>query len=59
MANIGSMVLQMLKNEISEVDYTRYIKQIHYNEEESKSNYAVFNAPNPLIANWGTNQICR
>ncbi len=52
MANIGSMVLQMLKNEISEVDYTRYIKQIHYNEEESKSNYAVFNAPNPLIANW-------
>ncbi len=52
MANIGSMVLQMLKNEISEVDYTRYIKQIHYNEEESKSNHVVFNAPNPLIANW-------
>ena len=52
MANIGSMVLQMLKNEISEVDYTRYIKQIHYNEEESKSNHVVYNAPNPLIANW-------
>jgi len=52
MANIGSMVLQMLKNEISEIDYTRYIKQIHYNEEESKSNHVVFNAPNPLVANW-------
>ncbi len=52
MANIGSMVLQMLKNEISEVDYTRYIKQIHFNEEESKSNSVVFTAPNPLIANW-------
>lgn len=46
------MVLQMLKNEISEVDYKRYIKQLHYNEEDSKSNLAIFHAPNPLIANW-------
>lgn len=46
------MVLQMLKNEISEVDYKRYIKQLHYNEEESKSNLAIFHAPNPLVANW-------
>ncbi|HEX5622886.1 MAG TPA: chromosomal replication initiator protein DnaA [Sulfuricurvum sp.] len=52
MTNIGSMVLQMLKNEISEVDYTRYIKQLHFNEEESKSNLAVYTAPNQLIANW-------
>ncbi len=52
MNNIGSMVLQMLKNEINEVDYQRYIKQLHYNEEESKSNLAIFIAPNPLIANW-------
>jgi len=46
------MVLQMLKNEISEVDYKRYIKQLQYNEEESKSNFVIFHAPNPLIANW-------
>ena len=46
------MVLQMLKNEISEVDYKRYIKQLQYNEEESKSNLAIFHAPNPLVANW-------
>lgn len=52
MNNIGSMVIQMLKNEINEIDYTRYIKQLSYNEEESKSNLAVYNAPNLLIANW-------
>lgn len=52
MNNIGSMVIQMLKNEINEIDYTRYIKQLSFNEEESKSNLAVFNAPNLLIANW-------
>ncbi|MFA6188738.1 MAG: chromosomal replication initiator protein DnaA [Sulfuricurvum sp.] len=52
MNNIGSMVIQMLKNEINEIDYTRYIKQLTFNEEESKSNLAVYNAPNLLIANW-------
>ncbi|MDP3266326.1 MAG: chromosomal replication initiator protein DnaA [Sulfuricurvum sp.] len=52
MNNIGSMVIQMLKNEINEIDYIRYIKQLSFNEEESKSNLAVFNAPNLLIANW-------
>ena len=46
------MVIQMLKNEINEIDYTRYIKQLTYNEEESKSNLAIYNAPNLLIANW-------
>lgn len=46
------MVIQMLKNEINEIDYTRYIKQLTYNDEESKSNLAVYNAPNLLIANW-------
>jgi len=52
MNSIGKQVLNALKNEISELDYTRYIKQLRFNEEESKSNLAVFNAPNPLIANW-------
>lgn len=52
MNNIGSMVIQMLKNEINEIDYTRYIKQLSYNEEESKSNLAIYNAPNLLVANW-------
>lgn len=52
MNSIGKQVLNALKNEISELDYTRYIKQLQYNEEQSKSNLAVFNAPNALIANW-------
>jgi len=49
---IGQAVLQMLKNEISEVEYNRYIKQLVYSAEESRSNFALFIAPNPLIANW-------
>lgn len=52
MNSIGKQVLNALKNEISELDYTRYIKQLQFNEEASKSNLAVFNAPNALIANW-------
>lgn len=52
MNSIGKQVLNALKNEISELDYTRYIKQLHFNEEESKSNLAIFTAPNGLIANW-------
>ncbi len=52
MNTIGKQVLGALKNEISEIDYNRYIKQLSYDENESKSNLAVFYAPNPLIANW-------
>jgi chromosomal replication initiator protein len=50
--NIGQSVLQMLKDEISEIEYNRYIKQLQYATEESRSNYALFIAPNPLVANW-------
>ncbi|MCK9371981.1 MAG: chromosomal replication initiator protein DnaA [Sulfuricurvum sp.] len=52
MNSIGKQVLNALKNEISELDYSRYIKQLQFNEEQSKSNLAVYNAPNALIANW-------
>jgi len=52
MNSIGTTILQMLKNEINEVDYQRYIKQLKFNIQESRSDLAVFNAPNPLIANW-------
>lgn len=52
MNSIGKQVLNALKNEISELDYTRYIKQLQFNENESKSNLAIYNAPNGLIANW-------
>ncbi|MDD5053259.1 MAG: chromosomal replication initiator protein DnaA [Sulfuricurvum sp.] len=52
MNSIGKQVLSALKSEISEIDYQRYIKQLTFNDVESKSNLAIFNAPNPLIANW-------
>ena len=49
---IGQSVLQMLKDEISENDYNRYIKQLRFSTEESRSDFALFIAPNPLVANW-------
>jgi chromosomal replication initiator protein len=52
MNSIGIQVLNALKAEINEIDYQRYIKQLTYDEAESKSNLAVFRAPNALIANW-------
>ncbi|MFV0480442.1 MAG: chromosomal replication initiator protein DnaA [Campylobacteraceae bacterium] len=45
-------VLQLLKEEIPTLEYDRYIKQLSFNEKESKSNLAVFNVPNILILNW-------
>ncbi|MCJ7766272.1 MAG: chromosomal replication initiator protein DnaA [Thiovulaceae bacterium] len=50
--NIGGEILMMLKNEISEIDYSRYIKQLTFSTQHSKSNYALFFAPNALIANY-------
>ena len=50
--NIGQSVLNMLKDEISDIEYNRYIKLLKYSTEESKSNFALFIAPNPLVANW-------
>ncbi len=50
--NIGQKVLDQLKKEISEVEYTRYIKQLIYDDEKSKKDYIIFMAPNQLIANY-------
>ncbi len=49
---LSNSVLDMLKNELSEREYTRYIAQLHYDERASKSDKQVFCAPNPLIARW-------
>ena len=50
--NIGQKVLDQLKKEISEIEYTRYIKQLIYDTEKSKKDYVIFIAPNQLIANY-------
>lgn len=49
---LSDNILELLKNEIPQVEYKRYISQLIFNEKESKSNLAVFNVPNILILNW-------
>ncbi len=45
-------VLKLLKEEISESEYSRYISKLTFDEKNSKSDIAVFIAPNPLICRW-------
>lgn len=49
---IGESILVLLKQEISEVEYNRYIKQLSFSTEGSKTDFVLFLAPNPLIASW-------
>ncbi|MDF1880855.1 chromosomal replication initiator protein DnaA [Sulfurimonas sp. MAG313] len=49
---IGDSILVQLKEEIPEIEYKRYIKQLSFCTESSKTDYALFLAPNPLIASW-------
>ena len=50
--NIGNKVLKKIKDEISNKDWNRYMKDLTYNEKESKNNIAQFYAPNILLARW-------
>ncbi|WP_458700527.1 chromosomal replication initiator protein DnaA [Sulfurospirillum sp. 1307] len=49
---LADTILELLKSEISEVEFNRYIKQLKYHEKGSRSDHVVFIAPNILIANW-------
>ncbi len=49
---LGDEILSLLKDEIPQIEYARYIKQLRYDEEASRSDLALFYAPNPLIARW-------
>ncbi len=49
---LADKILEMLKDEITSIEYQRYIKDLKFDEKSSKSNYIVFLAKNPLIANW-------
>jgi len=49
---IGDSILNLLKEEINEIEYNRYIKQLVFCTEDSRTDYALFLAPNPLIASW-------
>ncbi|SFO96034.1 chromosomal replication initiator protein DnaA [Hydrogenimonas thermophila] len=45
-------ILDLLKQEIPQIEFERYIKQLSYDEEASRSDIAIFYAPNPLVARW-------
>ncbi len=50
--NIGNIVLKKLKQEISNLEWERYIKTLNYDEETSRSDIAQFYSPNMLLAKW-------
>ena len=54
--NIGKEILQLLKEEITEIEYNRYIKQLEYSSKKSTTDLAVFYAPNTLVCNWIKNK---
>ncbi len=54
--NIGQEVLLLLKEEITEVEYNRYIKQLVYDSKKSTSDLGIFYAPNALVLNWIKNK---
>ena len=53
---IGDTILEMLKEEVSDVEYSRYIKQMAFLPKTSRSDLAIFEVPNPLIASWIKNR---
>ncbi|MDY0232760.1 MAG: chromosomal replication initiator protein DnaA [Sulfurimonas sp.] len=54
--NIGQEVLELLREEITELQYNRYIKQLTYDAKKSTSDMAIFYAPNALVLNWIKNK---
>ncbi|MDX9814090.1 MAG: chromosomal replication initiator protein DnaA [Sulfurimonas sp.] len=49
-------ILELLKNEVAQIEYDRYIKHLIYDEKNSKNNKLVFIAPNTLAQNWVKNR---
>jgi len=49
---LGQFTLNQLKEEISEVEFERYIKKLKYDEKASRNDLAVYEAPNMFVANW-------
>ena len=54
--NIGQEVLQALKEEISELEYNRYIRHLSYDIKKSTADRAIYYAPNALVVNWIKNK---
>ena len=54
--NIAQEVLAALKEEITEVEYNRYIKYLTYDVKKSTSDLAIFYPQNALVINWIKNK---
>jgi len=54
--NIGQEVLNTLKDEITELEYNRYIRHLTYDAKKSTATQALFYAPNALVLNWIKNK---
>ena len=54
--NIAQEVLEALKEEITEVEYNRYIKHLTYDAKKSTSDLAIFYPQNALVINWIKNK---
>ena len=54
--NIGQQVLNTLKEEITELEYNRYIKHLSYDIRKSTSGLAIFYAHNAIVINWIKNK---
>lgn len=54
--NIGQEVLEALKEEITEVEYNRYIKHLSYDAKKSTASLAIFYAHNAIVINWIKNK---
>ncbi|HIP61963.1 MAG TPA: chromosomal replication initiator protein DnaA [Sulfurovum sp.] len=50
--NIGRSILHELRKEINSNEYDRYIKNMHYDEVNSRSDIAIFTVSNVIIAKW-------
>ncbi len=50
--NIGETILKELKKEISDKEYERYIKNLHYDEINSRSDMAIYSTINIILAKW-------
>ena len=50
--NIGKEVLELLKEEITEIEYKRYIRRLVYDTKKSTSDLAIFYAPNAIVCSW-------
>ncbi len=54
--NIGQEVLKALKDEVTEIEYNRYIKHLTYDSKKSTGDLAIFYTPNALVVNWIKNR---